>query len=388
MNDTQPQPSARTRRKINPMRRYRLYFILAIFAAVILACIFAFIYYVPARASLLYGPPAKHLSIPDRIEYSARLLAHGSKLNTPLNVNGAQQAFRIEPGESVISIANRLEGLGLISDAQAFFDYAVYTGIDLTIQSGDFKLSPAQSIIDIAQALQKFNPTDAVLTILSGWRMEEIAASLPTSGLSIEPEAFLAAAQTPPQVLAFAEPVSMEGFFFPDTYILPRDATVDQLLEYIARNFTAKLTIDIQNGFAAQGLSVYEAVIVASVVEREAVRKEESSLIASVYLNRLAIGMKLDADPTVQYALGYQFDNNSWWKSPLSLTDLQVISPYNTYLNTGLPPTPISNPGIEALMAVAYPQTSPYYYFRAACDGSGYHVFAATFEEQIANACP
>lgn len=388
MNDTQPQPFARTRRKINPMRRYRLYFILAIFAAVILACIFAFIYYVPARASLLYGPPAKHLSIPDRIEYSARLLAHGSKLNTPLNVNGAQQAFRIEPGESVISIANRLEGLGLISDAQAFFDYAVYTGIDLTIQSGDFKLSPAQSIIDIAQALQKFNPTDAVLTILSGWRMEEIAASLPTSGLSIEPEAFLAAAQTPPQVLAFAEPVSMEGFFFPDTYILPRDATVDQVLEYIARNFTAKLTIDIQNGFAAQGLSVYEAVIVASVVEREAVRKEESSLIASVYLNRLAIGMKLDADPTVQYALGYQFDNNSWWKSPLSLTDLQVISPYNTYLNTGLPPTPISNPGIEALMAVAYPQTSPYYYFRAACDGSGYHVFAETFEEQIANACP
>lgn len=370
------------------MRRYRLYFLLAIIAAVILACIFAFIYYVPARASILYGPPAKHLSISDRIEYSTRLLAHGDKLNTPLNVNGAQQAFRIEPGESVISIANRLEGLGLISDAQAFFDYAVYTGIDLTIQSGDFKLSPAQSIIDIAQALQKFNPADAVLTILSGWRMEEIAASLPTSGLTIEPEAFLAAAQTPPQVLAFAEPVSMEGFFFPDTYTLPREATVDQLLEYIARNFTAKLTTDIQNGFAAQGLTVYQAVIIASIVEREAVRKEESSLIASVYLNRLAIGMKLDADPTVQYALGFQHDKNSWWKSPLALTDLQVVSPYNTYLNASLPPAPISNPGLEALMAVAYPQTSPYYFFRAACDGSGYHVFAETFEEQIANACP
>jgi len=370
------------------MRRYRLYFILAIVVAVVLACIFAFIYYVPARASILYGPPAKHLSISNRIEYSTRLLAHGNTLTTPLNVNGAQQSFRIEPGESVASIANRLEGLSLISDAQAFFDYAVYTGIDLTIQSGDFTLSPAQSIIDIAQALQKFNPTDAVLTILSGWRMEEIAASLPTSGLSIEPDAFLSAANNPPQVLAFAEPVSMEGFFFPDTYTLPRDTTVEQLLEFIARNFTAKLTIDIQNGFSAQGLSTYEAVTIASIVEREAVRKEESSLIASVYLNRLAIGMKLDADPTVQYALGYQFDNNSWWKSPLALADLQVISPYNTYLNTGLPPTPISNPGIEALMAVAYPQTSPYYYFRAACDGSGYHVFAATFEEQIANGCP
>lgn len=388
MNGTQPQPSIRRRRSRNPARRYQLYLILVILVFTIFACAFAFIYYVPARASLLYGPPARHLSISDRIEYSTRLLAHGDELTTPLNVNGAEQSFRVEPGESVISIADRLEGLGIISNAQAFFDYAVYTGIDLTIQSGDFQLSPAQSIIDIAQALQKFNPADAVLTILSGWRMEEIAASLPTSGLSIDPEAFLAAAQTPPQVLAFAEPVTMEGFFFPDTYTLPRTTSADQLLDAIGRNFTAKLTADIQNGFTTQGLTIYQAVTIASIVEREAVRKEESSLIASVYLNRLAIGMKLDADPTVQYALGFQHDRNSWWKSPLALTDLQVVSPYNTYLNTGLPPGPISNPGLEALMAVAYPQTSPYYYFRAACDGSGYHVFAVTFEEQIANACP
>lgn len=369
-------------------RRNQYYFILALLIAIIFACVFAFIYYVPARASLLYGPPAKHLSIPDRIEYSTRLLAHGDVLTTPLDINGIEQSFRVEPGESVASIGNRLEGAGIISDAQAFFDYAVYTGIDLTIQSGDFKLSPAQSIIDIAQALQKFSPSDAVLTILPGWRMEEIAASLPTSGLDISPEAFLSAAATPPQVLAFAAPPSMEGFFFPDTYTLPRETTVDQLLDTIARNFTSKLTIDIQNGFAAQNLSIYQAVTLASIVEREAIHIEEAPIIASVYLNRISIGMKLDADPTVQYALGYQFDKNSWWKSPLALADLEVISPYNTYLNNGLPPTPISNPGLEALMAVAYPQPSPYYYFRAACDGSGYHVFAATFEEQIANACP
>lgn len=388
MNDTQPQPSIRRRKTKNPARRYQLYFILALLVFIAFACIFAFVYYVPARASLLYGPPARHLSISDRIEYSTRLLAHGDELTAPRDVNGVEQSFRVEPGESVISIADRLEGLGIISNSQAFFDYAVYTGIDLTIQSGDFKLSPAQSIIDVAQALQKFNPTDAVLTILSGWRMEEIAASLPTSGLPIDPEAFLTAAQTPPEVLAFAAPVTMEGFFFPDTYTLPRTTTLDQLLDTIARNFTVKLTSDIQNGFTSQGLTVYQAVIIASIVEREAVRKEESALIASVYLNRIAIGMKLDADPTVQYALGFQYDRNSWWKSPLALTDLQVVSPYNTYLNPGLPPAPISNPGLEALMAVAYPQTSTYYYFRAACDGSGYHVFAETFEEQLANACP
>jgi UPF0755 protein len=369
-------------------RRYQYHFLLSILATLAFSCVFGLIYYVPARASLLYGPPAKGLSISDRIEYATRLLSHGRVLTTPVDVNGIAQPFRVEPGESVISIAERLESVGIISDAQAFFDYAVYTGIDLTIQSGDFTLSPAQSIIDIAQALQKFAPTDATLVILPGWRMEEIAASLPTSGLSIEPDAFLSAANNPPQVLAFAAPVTMEGFFFPDTYTLPRETTLDQLLDVIGRNFTSKLTTDIQNGFVAQNLSVYQAVTLASIVEREAIHSEESSLIASVYLNRIAIGMKLDADPTVQYALGFQFDTGSWWKSPLALTDLEVISPYNTYLNNSLPPTPISNPGIEALMAVAHPQTSTFYFFRAACDGSGYHVFAETFEEQLANGCP
>ncbi|MBK6791993.1 MAG: endolytic transglycosylase MltG [Anaerolineales bacterium] len=369
-------------------RRYQYYFLLAALVLIAFACVFAFFYYLPARASLLYGPPAKDLSIPNRIEYSTRLLSYGDELTTPLDVNGAEQPFRVESGESVASIADRLEGLGFISNGQAFFDYAVYTGIDLTIQSGDFTLSPAQSIIDIARSLQNFSPSDATLVILPGWRMEEIAASLPTSGLTIAPETFLAAANTPPQVLSFAAPATMEGFFFPDTYTLPRETTLDQLLDIIGRNFAAKLTQDLQNGFAAQNLSIYQAVTLASIVEREAVRKEESATIASVYLNRIALGMKLDADPTVQYALGYQFDTGSWWKSPLALTDLEVISAYNTYQNMGLPPTPISNPGLEALMAVAYPQTTSFYYFRAACDGSGSHVFAATFEEQIANGCP
>ena len=219
-------------------------------------------------------------------------------------------------------------------------------------------------------------------------RMEEIAASLPTSGLTITPEDFLAAVNDPPQVLDFASPATMEGFFYPDTYTLPRETGVEELLDIIGRNFTVRLTNEMQNAFTNRGLTVLDAVTLASIVEREAVHIEEASAIASVYLNRLAIGMKLDADPTVQYALGFQQTTNSWWKSPLSLDDLKVDSPYNTYLLAGLPPTPISNPSFEALMAVAYPQSTSYYFFRAACDGSGYHVYAETLEEQIANACP
>jgi UPF0755 protein len=97
--------------------------------------------------------------------------------------------------------------------------------------------------------------------------------------------------------------------------------------------------------------------------------------------------MKLDADPTVQYALGRQLDG-SWWKSPLTLTDLNFPSPYNTYVTSGLPPAPIANPGLASLQAVAQPASSPYYFFRAACDGSGRHVFAETFDQHLQNACP
>ncbi|NJN79751.1 MAG: endolytic transglycosylase MltG [Anaerolineales bacterium] len=370
------------------MRRNQPYFILAILVILASVCAFVFLYSVPARASLLYGPPAKHLSISDRIEYSMRLLSYGDELSTPLNPNGSEQTFIIESGEAVFSISNRLEESNFISNAQAFYDYVVYVGLDLTIQAGEYQLSSKQSIIDIAQALQKYSPTDATLVILPGWRMEEIAASLPTSGLDITPEAFISAAQTPPQVLDLTSATSMEGFFFPDSYTLPRETTVDQLLDAIARNFAQRMTDDIVTAFENRGLSVYEAVILASIVEREAVKIEEAPLIASVYLNRLAINMKLDADPTVQYALGYRFDTNTWWKSPLDLNDLQVISSYNTYQMLGLPPTPISNPSIEALMAVAYPEASPYYFFRAKCDDSGFHNFSITFEEQIENACP
>ncbi|MBL8076503.1 MAG: endolytic transglycosylase MltG [Anaerolineales bacterium] len=374
-------------RKSN-MRRYQLHFILAFIVLLALACIYLAFGYLPARASLLYGPPAASLSISDRIEYSARLLSYGEVLTAPYIPNAPEQRFRIEPGESVYSIATRLYDAGIVSNSQAFFDYVVYTGLDMTIQAGKYTLSPSLSIVDIAKALQKFSPSDATLVILSGWRMEEIAASLPTSGLSIDPQAFISAAQTRPAVLDFLPPsASMEGFFYPDTYTLPRETTAEQVLDIIARNFVQHLTEDLKNGFASQGLDIQQAVTVASIVEREAIRPEEAPLIASVYLNRLAIGMKLDADPTVQYAVGFNPAQNTWWTNPLSTPDLDLDSPFNTYNYSGLPPAPISNPSYESMYAVAYPASTPYYYFRAKCDNSGFHLFAATLEEQIANGC-
>lgn len=355
---------------------------------IILAAVYLFIGYVPSRASFMYGPPARHLSISQRIDYSARLIAYGDKLSAPLDPNGAAQPFPIAEGESAFSIADRLQQAGIISDSQALLDYLVYTGLDLTIQSGDYTFSPALSIIDIARTLQDSTSADITFVILPGWRMEEIAASLPTSGMDIPPEVFLTAAYTPHQIPSLEiSPASLEGFFLPDTYTFPRTTTIDQLLDAITRNFAQHITDDMRAGFAAQGLNTYQAVTLASIVERESIHNEEMPLIASVFINRINIGMMLGADPTVQYALGYDSSMQTWWKNPLSLEDLKFDSPYNTYVYAGLPPTPIANPGLEALQAVAFPEVSQYYYFQAICDGSGYHNFAITFEEHIANGC-
>ena len=216
-----------------------------------------------------------------------------------------------------------------------------------------------------------------------------MAASLPTSGLDITPADFISAASAPPAGYDFLpDAPSSEGFLYPDSYTLPRVTTVNQLVGTLLRNFSLHLSIDLREGFTRQGLSVYQAVALASIVQREAVQADEAPQIASVYLNRLKIGMKLDADPTVQYALGYNSIQQSWWTNPLAANDFQTVSPYNTYLNTGLPPTPIDNPGLNSLQAVASPADTPYYYFSARCDASGYHNFAKTFQEHLQNLCP
>jgi UPF0755 protein len=246
--------------------------------------------------------------------------------------------------------------------------------------------------VEIAEAMLDATPAFVSFNVLAGWRIEEIAAALPTSGLGFPPEAFLGAAFSVPPGYSFSSQMpanqSLEGFFLPDSYLIAREASPQEFIAVMLDNFEDKVTNALRDGFAQQGLSMYEAVTIASIVQREAVVEEERPTVASVFLNRIAAGIKLDADPTVQYAIGFNPAQNTWWTNPLSLADLQFDSPYNTYLYAGFPPGPIANPGLSALEAVAFPAQTEYFYFRAACDGSGRHRFAVTFEEHQANACP
>ena len=365
-------------------------FIAIFFVLTTILCLSGIFLYIPLRVARLYGPPAPWLSLPQRLQYSVLLLWYSDLLTQPLDVNGAEQSFTIEIGESVDSLANHLQSVGLIRDADSFRSYLIYSGLDTSIQAGEYQLSTAMSPIDIAHELQDATPEEVTFVVLPGWRVEEIAESLPTSGLPITYDEFLRAAKSPPRQFDFlADASTVEGFLFPDSYIFSRTiSSAEEMIADMLRNFAAHLTPDLVNGFEQQGLTVYQAVTLASMVEREAVQDEEQALIASVYLNRFKIGMKLDADPTVQYAIGYNFLQQTWWTNPLSLLDLEVNSVYNTYKYEGLPPTPIANPSLGALRAVAFPEETPYLFFRARCDGSGFHEFSETFDEHLQKACP
>jgi len=350
------------------------------------------IIYAPLHIESEYGKPAPGISIINRIYYSLRLLAYEDDLLSPLNAAGSMQNFKIEPGESTFSVIHRLQSEGLIKNSEAMRIYLQYSGLDTSLQAGNHSLSPAMTPLEIAAVIQSLNQTVIEFSILPGWRVEEIAASLPTSGLQISPEQFIQSARQFPSALSFSADLpagaGCEGFLFPGIVQVPRKTTADQLIQLLLQNFDRNLTDDLKNGFSNQGLTIYQAITLASIIQRESIIDEEMPLIASVYLNRLSNNMKLDADPTVQYALGYRPSQNTWWANPLSAEDLQIDSPYNTYLYPGLPPSPIANPGINALNAVAHPEASPYYYFRSACDKSGKHVFAQTYAEHLANACP
>jgi UPF0755 protein len=345
---------------------------------------------VPRAAARAFGSPSPRLSSTQQFLYSVRLMLYQNDLTIPADSFGEPRPFTIRVGESVGSIASRLENLGLVRNAVAFRIYMVYAGLDTTVQAGNYEISPTLNAIDIAHSLQDATPQEVRFNVLAGWRIEEVAAALPTSGLELQPEDLLRAVRDPfveSLPPGFPQVSNLEGFIYPGTYQFERTISADGMLAAFLERFDESVTPELRAGFERQGLDLYEAVILASIVEREAIIDEEAPMIASVFLNRLRIGMKLDSDPTIQYAVGYNSNQSTWWTNPLTFDDIATISPYNTYNQAGLPPGPICSPGAAALQAVAFPAQSPYYFFRARCDGSGKHNFAVSYAEHLQYGC-
>lgn len=316
-----------------------------------------------------------------------------AELDAPFSGDSNPVRFRIAPGAGAGAIAAALFDQALISDAELFINYARVEGLDRRFEAGVYFLNQTQTIRQIAATLTDSSKSFISFRMLEGARIEELAGLVDQNAMfDFTGTEFLLlvdeAAELPTAFAAWAgipEGASLEGFMFPDTYQLPPDISAVALRDTLLRAFRDRVGDSLRDAALAQNLTLYQVVSLASIIEREAVWRDEHALIASVYRNRLDIDMPLEADPTVQY--GIQGARESWWPQITRADYRDVISPYNTYLHRGLPPGPIASPGLSAIQAAIYPEESEYFYFRAACDGSHYHNFAITFDQHLQNAC-
>ena len=308
---------------------------------------------------------------------------------------GPRLRFRVEPGETTAAIGQRLREAGIIADAAFFERYLARNRLKDAIESAVYFFSPAQHIGAIAHRLTNAAASVIPLQITSGMRLEEIAQAIDES---LHPFAFRGAdflalvgqgAAVPPEFRALTQlppGASLEGFFLPQFQRLSPDISAQELRDLLLEAFPQALAeTTLPQEAAAQGWTVYQVVTLAAIVEREALFAEEFAAIAGVYRNRLGQRWRLEADPTVQYAL--QGTRGSWWPQISPADYSNVVSSYNTYLQAGLPPGPIASPSLAAIEATLRPEVSDYFFFRANCDGSGTHVFAVTYEEHLANGC-
>jgi UPF0755 protein len=338
-----------------------------------------------------FGLPDSSLNTLKKINLSIKLFMNKDLILNPVNAKSDQTIFGIQPEENAQEIANRLEADGYIADSSAFVDYLIYKGYDRLINSGEFYISSSINAMDIAEKIHSSTGDLTSFTILAGWRVEEIARAMDIYQFPFQTGQLINVVHHPDGNITLPDGLhgfkSLEGLLLPRQYKVDKKLSIGGFLSMTLDEFNYAVTPKIRKAFQKNGLSLEQAVILASIVEKEAILPKEGPIIASVFYNRLAAGMKLESDPTVQYAIGYVQGSKTWWKNPLSLTDLQIDSGYNTYQNSGLPPAPICNPGLSALNSVAFPASTNYYYFRAACDSSGKHSFSTTFEEHLKNAC-
>ncbi len=302
-----------------------------------------------------------------------------------------RQLVRIQEGEGLAQVARKLKEAGIIADERHFRTLALLLGYEGLLQAGTYALSSDMSLLEILQRLRYGRFATRTVTVIEGWRLEEIARAVEEAGIASAEDFLTAAVAGPYQgqfpMLGVLDPLApLEGYLFPATYVFPLDATAEEVVRAMLGKMEQVLTPELRQEAAQQGLTVHQVLILASIVERETAVPEERPIIAQVFLKRLRLGMPLEADPTVQYALGQvpgNVERYGYWKSPLTVEDLRVPSPYNTYLVVGLPPGPIASPSLDSILAVIRPADTDYLFFVARPDGT--HAFAKTWEEHLQN---
>jgi len=310
-----------------------------------------------------------------------------SRLSAPVNFadEGDYIEINIPLNSSTWQIAEILQQEGIIKNSLFFRLYTRYKGYDQKLQAGTYLLSPAMSLDEILNELQQgvIFKEGFRFTIPEGFNVEQIAERLENMGL-VDKEDFLRLCREYPQKSSFdflrevpaQVKYPLEGYLFPDTYEIGEDVSAEQIIRLMLRRFDEVFEEAFRQRAAQLGFSLHEIVTIASLIEKEARVAEERPLISAVFHNRLKSEKMpfLQSCATVQYILGET-------KAFLTYEDLEVESPYNTYLYPNLPPGPIASPGREAILAALYPAEVDYLYFVYKEDGSGEHYFSRTLEE-------
>jgi len=300
-------------------------------------------------------------------------------LSAPVSARPGPETFStltIEKGTSLREIGDLLARKKLIKSADFFVWYARWRGKERQIEAGSYRISSAWPLREILDRIVGGKVISYRVTIPEGYTAAQIGHLLAVKGIANE-AAFQSVVSSGEFAYPFLKgipsgPNRLEGYLFPATYEFQAGLSEKEIIDQMLKSFQKAFTPELQQRAAQMGLSIRQVVILASLVEREAKLDRERPLIAAVFLNRLKNGMRLESCATIQYVLGKQ-------KEKLTYEDLKIPSPYNTYLNNGLPPGPIANPGLASIKAVLYPAEVKYLYFVARGDGS--HIFSLTLRE-------
>lgn len=284
----------------------------------------------------------------------------------------------IPPGTSTWVIFERLDEAGVVEDARlAEIYYRLHRG-KTRLQAGEYRFQRPMPIDEVINRMGRGDVVRHAIVVPEGLTAEETFQLFLQQGIG-GPEAFKAALVSTELVPGLTKGVTdLEGFLFPDTYVVTRSTSAAQIVDRMITNFREHYTPEIQKRASALGLTTRQAVTLASIIQKESSLQSEGPLIAGVYWNRLRRGMRLQADPTVIYAL----KRDGRWRGTLLRSDYDYESPYNTYMHEGLPPGPIANPGADALRAAVNPARTSYLYF-VADPTTGGHTFSTTFEDHL-----
>ncbi len=282
--------------------------------------------------------------------------------------------FQVKEGETGSSIAEQLEQEKIITSALALRVLMKFKRGGSDFKVGFFQVDPSLPAVKVYEQLLTGDPLTRKATVPEGYILEQIATSLEDQGIAPAEEIYAAATADGRQ---YGEifPKNLEGYLFPSTYEFPWDANGEDVVRIMTHQFAAIVEPLWEKHSKNTPLNLNETIILASMIEREAQVDSERPVIAGVYLNRIKKGMKLQCDATVQFALGKP-------KKVLLYSDLEVRSPYNTYMHAGLPPGPIACPGEAAINAAMNPRQSDYlFYVRNDVKNDGSHIFTKTYAE-------